>query len=89
MAKFFILIKKKGAKDFLGAFPVKRKASLKQVRIIVKRSLRKGISARVVTESELTKMLLLLQKKKLQGFLRKRRRKRLVTRRRKIRRRKR
>lgn len=58
MAKYYILIKRKGAKKWKGAIPAKRGISLSKIKSIVSKSLRKGYTAKVVSEQQLKRYLL-------------------------------
>lgn len=58
MVKYYILIKRKGAKKWTGAIPARRGVSLGKIKSIVSKSMRKGYSARVVSEQQLKRYLL-------------------------------
>lgn len=57
MAKIFILVKRKGAKRFSGAIPVKRGVSKNKIQMLLRRQLKKGFSARVVSEKTLKSVI--------------------------------
>ena len=57
MAKLFILIRRKGSKTFLGAIPAKRSATPAKLKRMIKTRLRGGLSARIVTEAQLKRII--------------------------------
>lgn len=57
MPKLFIAIRKKGSKRFLGAIPAKKGSTPSKLKDSLKR-MRKSFSARIVTESQLRKIII-------------------------------
>ena len=53
MVDYFILIKRKGVKRWAGAIPARKGVSLSSIKAIVRRFVRKGFSAKVVTKKQL------------------------------------
>ena len=53
----FILIKKKGAKNWMGTIPGKKGASKTQLKKSVSKNLKKGFAFRIVTRAELLGIL--------------------------------
>jgi len=51
MAKLFILIKRRGSKQYLGAIPAKKGVTMARLRAILKRSLKRGFIAKIVTSN--------------------------------------
>ena len=51
MAKLFILIKRKGSKQYLGAIPAKKGVTMARLKAILKRSLKRGFIAKIVTSN--------------------------------------
>ena len=91
MAKLFILIRRKGSTKFLGAIPANPGVTASQLRTSFAKSIRPGLSFRIVTESQLRGLIVKTSPRKTRKEIRRkgirllRRRKRIV--RRKIRRR--
>lgn len=52
MAKLFVLIKRAGSKRFLGAIPARSGVSKARLSSVLRKNLKKGFSARIVTEAE-------------------------------------
>ena len=75
MPKLFILIRRKGSKRFLGAIPTKKSATVKKLRLLISRQIKKGFSARIVTDSQL-KRVIAKQSPKLRKIKRKSRKRR-------------
>lgn len=57
MARLFILIRRKGTKRFLGAIPTKKGATVKKLRLLISRQIQKGFVARIVTASQLKRVI--------------------------------
>jgi len=57
MVKYYILIKRKSAKGWTKAIPVKKGVSLPKVRTFIRNRLRTGISSRIVSQSAFVKYL--------------------------------
>jgi len=57
MGRLFILIKRKGSKTWRGAIPARRGISKAKVQAIVRRNLKPGYVAKVVSERELAALL--------------------------------
>ncbi len=73
MVRYFILIKRKNAKRFLGAIPARKGISLVELRKSARTQIRPGLQFKIVTETQLKKMLpRLLRKPKGVGLKRKR-----------------
>ena len=58
MPKYYILVKRKGASKISGAIPVKKGVTLSKARTTVRKSLKKGYQARVVSEAQFKRLLL-------------------------------
>ena len=56
MARYFIIIKRKGAKKILGAIPTKKGLSLQKVRDLARKTISKSFNYRITTETKLRKM---------------------------------
>jgi len=87
MAKYYILIKKSGSKNWLGAIPVKKGVTLARLRKGISGQIKKGYTYRVITSSQL-KTLLKKRLPKTSKRTTKRRTVKRKTTRRKVRRRK-
>ena len=57
MPQYYIAVKRKGAKKYSGAVPAKKGVSLAKLRAFIKKSLRKGLSAKIITKSQLMKLI--------------------------------
>lgn len=57
MPKLFILIRRKGSKRFLGAIPTKKGATVKKLRLLISKQIKKNLSARIVTASQLKRVI--------------------------------
>lgn len=79
MAKLFILVKRKGTKRWLGAIPTKKGATVKKLRLLISRQTKKGFTSRIVTSSQL-KRVISLQAPKLRKARRLRKKRRKVKR---------
>lgn len=55
--RYFILVKRKGAKTWLGAIPARRGVSLKKLRAIVSKQLKPGFHAKIVSDTQLRRLL--------------------------------
>lgn len=73
MAKYYILIKRRGSKKWIGAIPVKAGVSLARVRQVVRRQIKKGYVAKIVTQAALRNYLKKLVKRKRMASPRRRR----------------
>ena len=73
MGKLFILIKRKGTKRWLGAIPTKKSATVKKLKLLISRQIQKGFTARIVTASQL-KRVVTRQTPKVRKLKRKKRR---------------
>ena len=73
MTEYFILTKRKGLKNWEGVVPTKKGVSLKNLRDSVTKNRRSGFVLRIITKSQLSKLLLGLKPKgaklKLRGRL--------------------
>lgn len=76
----FILVKKKGAKVWRAAIPVKKGTTVKQIKSILSRSLRKGFVAKIVTKQQLQRLVLSLAPRRKRVRTVKRTTKRRITR---------
>ena len=63
MVKLFILIKQKGAKTSLGAIPIKAGVTRTKAQTIVKKQLKPGYTAKIITEAQLRTLVLRRVKK--------------------------
>lgn len=63
MISYFILIKKKNSKGYLGAVPAKKGAKLDQLKLTLKR-LKPGFQGRIVTKTQLVSLLKRMSLKK-------------------------
>ena len=54
----FILIKKKGAKHYLGAIPVRKNVTLSTLRTMLKNQLKKGFYAKIISGTQLKQLIL-------------------------------
>ena len=79
--RYFILIKRKTSKKWLGAIPTKKGISLNKVRSVVKSNIKQGFSYKIITDTQLKSML-----KSRSRHVTRRIRKKKVVRKRKIRR---
>lgn len=80
MVNLFILIKKKGKKGYLGAIPARPRATSKQLRSQLAKRIRPGFSFKIVSMSQLKKIVL-MQRPKIKRTIKKRkltRRKKLI-----------
>ena len=57
MARLYILIRRKGVKKWLGAIPTKKGATVKKLRLLISRQVKKGFVSRIVTASQLKKVI--------------------------------
>ena len=57
MVRLYLLIKKKGSKRFLGAIPVKKGVTINKLKKTIPKQLRRGLIARIVTSSQLKKVI--------------------------------
>lgn len=64
MAKYYILIKRRGAKNWLGAIPVKAGVSLKRLRSVLRKQIRRGYIAKIVSQAVLKRYLTKLVKRR-------------------------
>jgi len=64
MARLFILIKRKGAKTFKDAIPARKGISKVQLQKKVRKSLKPGLTFRIITETQFKSMLLRQSKSK-------------------------
>ena len=55
--RYFVLVKKKSSKRWLGAIPAKANASLRELRKLLSSKLKKGFSARIITQTQLKSIL--------------------------------
>lgn len=58
MPRYYLLIKKRTSKRWQGAVPTKRGVSLAKIKSVVRKTLRRGYSVKIVTESQLKRLLL-------------------------------
>ena len=72
MAKLYILIKRKGAKRYLGAIPTKKGATVRKLKSLISGQVKRGFSARIVTASQLKRVIALQAPRKLRKVLRRR-----------------
>ena len=63
MVKYYILIKRKTSKKWVGAIPSKKNVSLTKLKTIIKNSIKKGWTAKIITQTQLKKFLLKKTKK--------------------------
>lgn len=57
MVKYFILIKRKASKTWLGAIPARAGVSKGKLQSTLRRQLKPGFSARIITEDQLRRLL--------------------------------
>jgi hypothetical protein len=57
MAKYYILVKKKNSKNWLGAIPAKKGVTLKRLRKGVSGQVKKGYSYKIITSDQLKRLL--------------------------------
>lgn len=76
MVKLFVLIKKKGVKKWTGAIPARSGVTRKVLSAKVRKFLRSGIAAKIITKDQLVKLV------KLKNIVKKR--KRVVKRKRRV-----
>jgi len=57
MARYFILIKRQGSKKWLGAIPARAGVSLAKLRTNVRKFIKKGFSYKIITISQLKRLL--------------------------------
>lgn len=57
MPQYYIAIKKKGAKKYSGAIPAKKGVTLAKLRSFIKKSLRKGLTARILTRAGVIRLI--------------------------------
>lgn len=82
MAKLFILIRRKGSKRFLGAIPTKKNATRASLKKKIRKQLRSGFSARIVTENQLKQVVERMRPRKALKKIRKTRKRKLKSKRR-------
>ncbi len=64
MPKYYVLIKRKGAKKWIGAIPSKKGISKKKLQSSIRTQIKKGFTYRIITGSILKRMLSSLINKK-------------------------
>lgn len=57
MPKYYILIKRKGAKKWMGAIPSKKGIGKTKLQSSIKNQIKKGFSYRIINSTQLKKML--------------------------------
>lgn len=57
MAKLFILIKRRGSKGFLGAIPVKAGVTVARLRALLRKALRTGFTAKIVSSAVVNRLI--------------------------------
>ena len=57
MVRYFILIKRKGSKQWRGAIPARKGVSVSRLRKVIQKQLKTGYTARIVSETALKKLL--------------------------------
>ena len=62
MARLFVLVKRKGAKKFIGAIPTKKGATRSQIKRSISGKTKKGLITKIVTEQQFKR---LMQRRKL------------------------
>jgi len=70
MARLYILIKRKGSKRYLGAIPSKKGVSKTKLKGVLRKELRAGFTAIVVTPQQLKRAILRQRPKKIQRMKR-------------------
>jgi len=70
MARLFILIKRKGSKRYLGAIPSKKGVSKVKLKRVLRKELRAGFTAVVVTPQQLKRIILRQKPKRLRRIKR-------------------
>jgi len=86
MAELYILIKKKGTKRFIGAIPTKKGATKTTLAKKLRKQLKPGFSAKIVTKMQLKRVIEKMSHRKLRRQVKRKRVstiKRRITRRRK------
>lgn len=73
MGKLFVLVKRKGAKNFTGAIRAKPNVSKARLQMVVRKSLKKGFIAKVVTEAQLKSLVKMTVSSQVRKQLSKRR----------------
>lgn len=87
MVRYFILIKRKNSKRYLGAIPARHGISLSVLRKSARKQIKSGFSYRIITEAALRKVLPKLLKKPKSGMrMPKKKRRKTVKRRTRIKR---
>ena len=84
--KYYVLIKRKGSKNYLGAIPSKSGVSLAKLRSTVSKQIKSGFSYKIVTGSGLKNLLKNLKPKRTAKRKTVKRRSRVVKKRRTLRR---
>jgi len=84
--KYFVLIKRKGSKRYLGAIPSKSGVSLAKLRSTVSKQIKSGFSYKIVTSSGLKNVLRSLKPKSAKRTVKRRMVKKRVKKRRTLRR---
>lgn len=57
MVRYFVLIKRKTAKKWSGVVPAKKGVSLSKLKSVIAKSLKSGYSAKIVSATQLAKIL--------------------------------
>jgi len=70
MVKLFILIKRKGSKKFLGAIPANPGVTSSQLRTSFAKSIKPGLSFRIVSESQLRGLIVKTSPKRTRKAIR-------------------
>lgn len=58
MGKLFILIRRKGSTRFIGAIPVKKGVSSARIKILLRKQPKLGLISRVVSETQLRRVII-------------------------------
>jgi len=76
MTKLYVLLKRKGSKRPFGAIPTKKGTSIVKLRKIIPKQIKSGFSARIVTDTQLKRIIGKMKPMKVRKTRRKRRTKR-------------
>lgn len=68
MAQYFLLIKRKGSKNWIGAYKTKPGSSKEKIQQTARKQFKSGITWRIITLSDLQKLTKNMTAKKLQSM---------------------
>jgi len=58
MTRYFVLVKKRGSSSWKGAVPARKGVSLATLKRVIKKSIKKGFVAKIISEAQLKRFLL-------------------------------